>query len=298
MNRLEKKCLLASASLHGLLVVVFLVGSAFFTPKAKQDSLPILSFVPDKLVDQMLFGGGNPNVQPQPLPPPRPLVQPQPQPQPPQVQPQPKPQPKPQPEKPEPQKEPDHKRLGDEPVPVKSKKTDTSKADSRISTNVVKRAKVDPAAVRAEQEAREQAREYAQFQKRLAGVAKSVSGSVSELGSSLSGSTVSVVPFGPGGYAFANYGQWVKSVYDHAWVVSADIADDDSKVRVRITIARDGAILSARIIAPSSNRALNRSVQGVLDDVKTIGKPFPEGAREDQRTFEINFNLKAKRQLG
>jgi TonB family protein len=162
----------------------------------------------------------------------------------------------------------------------------------------VKRAKADSAAARAEQESRDQERRYAQYQRRIAGLAKDFSGSVSELGSKLSGSTVSVEASGPGGYAFANYGQWVKSVYDNAWVVSDDIADDDSKVKVRVTISKDGAVISARIIAPSPHRALNKSVQSVLDDVKTIGKTFPEGAKEDQRTFEINFNLKAKRQLG
>jgi colicin import membrane protein len=302
MSRLEKKCLLGSAAMHGLLVVVFLFGSAFFTPKTRQDTLPVINFLPDKLVDQMLYGGGNPNLQP--LPPPPPAPQPQPQPIP--LPPPPKAEPPPEPAKPKETvrpKEPEPKERGEEPVPTKAKPKETAtKPPPRINTNVVKYAKFDPEARRAEREAREraqaEARAYAQYQRQVANASRAFGSAVSGLGSSLSTSTISVEAFGPGGYAFANYGQWVKSVYDHAWVVTDDLADDDSTVKVRVTIGRDGTVISGRIIVPSRNSALNKSVQGVLEDVRTIGKPFPEGAKEDQRTFMLNFNLKAKRQLG
>ena len=80
--------------------------------------------------------------------------------------------------------------------------------------------------------------------------------------------------------------------------VSDDVEDDGSIVKAKVTIAREGGIISARIISPSSNRALDKSVQRVLDEVKTIGKSFPDGAKEDQRVFTINFSLKGKRHLG
>jgi hypothetical protein len=38
-------------------------------------------------------------------------------------------------------------------------------------------------------------------------------------------------------------------------------------------------------------------VQRTLDRV-TFVAPFPDGAKEKERTFIINFNLKAKRMLG
>jgi len=57
-------------------------------------------------------------------------------------------------------------------------------------------------------------------------------------------------------------------------------------------------VLSARIVTPSGNTALDRSVQRALYAVKTIGHPFPAGAPEKERTFTIEFNLKSKRGLG
>jgi hypothetical protein len=42
---------------------------------------------------------------------------------------------------------------------------------------------------------------------------------------------------------------------------------------------------------------VDASVQRTLDRVKFIA-PFPEGATEKERTYIINFNLKAKRMLG
>jgi hypothetical protein len=39
---------------------------------------------------------------------------------------------------------------------------------------------------------------------------------------------------------------------------------------------------------------VDKSVQRTLDRVTFIA-PFPEGAKDKQRTYTINFNLKAKR---
>ena len=44
---------------------------------------------------------------------------------------------------------------------------------------------------------------------------------------------------------------------------------------------------------------MDKSVQNALDRVKRSGlPPFPQGARDDERTFTIEFNLQAKRQIG
>jgi TonB family protein len=68
-------------------------------------------------------------------------------------------------------------------------------------------------------------------------------------------------------------------------------------VLASVTIARNGKVLSARIIRFSGNAEVNRSVQAALDRVK-YAVPLPEEAKEDQRTIKINFDVNAKKALG
>ena len=82
MNRIQKKCFIASTGFHLLLMVVLLVGPAFLSSNNKADNRPLIDFVPLKTIDEALAGGGNPNASP---------PAPQPQPQPPVSQPQPQP---------------------------------------------------------------------------------------------------------------------------------------------------------------------------------------------------------------
>jgi len=291
MNRLEKKCLLGSAALHGLLVAVFLFGSAFFTPKPRKDSLPVINFIPDVLVDKELFGGGDPKVDPRAQPPPPPPPQQETKPPPPEPQP-----PKPEPPKKEvTPKQPDT-RVADVPEEKrKTKETPPTNSPPKISTKLVVRNPRDLRRERQQQLERERDQALAERQRQWSLLNQKLSNVTRSLGSTLSTSTTIGIP-GDGGLFFANYGQYVKSVYDAAWEVPEDMDDTDSTVKARVTIARDGTIRSAYIVTRSPNPTLNRSVQRALDEVKTIGKPFPEGAREDQRVFEINFNLKARRQ--
>ena len=72
MNRLQKKCFVASAGVHALLLVILLVGPAFLTSKSKLDNSPILDVIPGKLIDAAFSGGGNPNGRPPPPAPPEP----------------------------------------------------------------------------------------------------------------------------------------------------------------------------------------------------------------------------------
>ncbi|HEX4645769.1 MAG TPA: cell envelope integrity protein TolA, partial [Verrucomicrobiae bacterium] len=64
MNRLQKKCFIFSVSLHGLLLGVFLFGSAFFVSEEKPDNTRVLHMISGKLVDDALSSGGNPEAQP------------------------------------------------------------------------------------------------------------------------------------------------------------------------------------------------------------------------------------------
>jgi TonB family protein len=97
--------------------------------------------------------------------------------------------------------------------------------------------------------------------------------------------------------AAANYAQVVKSVYEQAWTPPDDTASDDANIKVRVTIANDGTVISARVVTPSDDASVDTSVRNTLERVQFIA-PFPSGSTETERTYIINFNLKAKRLLG
>jgi len=292
MSRLQKKCFLASAALHTLLIVVLFVGSAFFVSKEKNLAAPPLTFIPNNILDSALSGGGNPHGSPPP-PAPAKVETPQPKietPVPPKVEPA-----KPAPEPPRKIETP-VKKIGTtkarevDPPPVsktadKRPKIDLSKPVTR-KTDTGKQN--DPA------EATNSQREKAAAAR--AALASGIKSSLNSLKNNLS-SPISIEPLGPGGAAFANYGQIVVSIYEAAWIIPNDVSDDNSAVMVSVTIARDGRVITARVTQRSGKTAVDKSVQQTLEKVRFIA-PFPAGATDAERTFEINFNLKAKRLLG
>jgi TonB family protein len=93
-----------------------------------------------------------------------------------------------------------------------------------------------------------------------------------------------------------NYGQFVKSIYENAWIAPDSADNDEASPKVHVVIARDGSVISARITEPSGDKAVDASVQRTLDRVTQI-KPFSASAKEDERSYDINFNLKTKRML-
>ena len=97
--------------------------------------------------------------------------------------------------------------------------------------------------------------------------------------------------------AYANYASVVKSIYEQAWMPPDDAANDDANTKVSVTIASDGTVITARIIGASGDSGVDATIQRTLDRVTFIA-PFPDGAKEKERTYIINFNLKAKRMLG
>ena len=64
----------------------------------------------------------------------------------------------------------------------------------------------------------------------------------------------------------------------------------------RTTLAEIEAKVRERA-RPSGETGVDSSVQRTLDRIPFIA-PFPEGAKEKERTYTINFNLKAKRGIG
>jgi TonB family protein len=307
MNRFQKKCLVASAGLHGFLLLLLVFGSAFFVSKEKPAPQRI-NVVPTRLIEDALAGGGgNPNLtrtddrqkgetlEPVAPAPQQPVA---PQPKPPQPQPPPV---KPEAKRPEPKK-------ADLPTPkptkvvepVKPTPTDkTPQAKPRIDLNELKPlARTDTDKQKAQQEAenREKARQQriadAQRQKLAQQIGKAAE--AMRVGFS-SGTQVQVG--GPGGEAYANYGSLVQAAYDDAWQIIQDLSDEDSVAIVRVTIARDGRVVSARITERARSASMNKSVQRALDAVKKL-PPFPDFIKDSERSFIIEFNLKAKRLVG
>ncbi len=316
MTRLEKKCALASVVLHGLLLVLVAFGVAF---KGKPEPVTFqrINVIPTRLIDAALAGGGgNPNlprtddqekgntttpVPPTPEAPPAPKpperaapVTPTP-PVPPRVEPRPAPTPpRPAPVAPPKPAVAVRPAVPVRPVPMAKAPPTPPKTilDSLVPTV---RGPDKAAQARAEAQAREAVRQEAADRRALANRLGNVTAGLKA--GFESGTKVEVG--GTGGEAYANYAFLVQTIYDAAWLVLPDLAAQDFIVPVEVVIGRDGRIVSQRIITRSGNTSMDRSVQRALDKVKATGlQPFPEGARDSERSFRINFNLKARRQAG
>jgi periplasmic protein TonB len=275
MNRLQKKCVIATAGFHLLLLVILFVGPAFFWAREKPDDSPVLDMIPANLVDAASTGVRS--AQPPP-PAPAPMVAPAPPtPTPPEpkpvVQPTPAPAPTlvdkvekfftPEPPKPTP--------------PVTENQPHTPKVNLQLTTRTVPKNASTPA-------------------KTTPDNSKAIRSALRALRANLSSSTTIDMP-GNSSAAAANYAQVVKSIYEQAWTPPTDTASDDANIKVRVTIASDGTVVSARVIAPSGDSSVDESVRNTLERVQFIA-PFPSGSTETERTYIINFNLKAKRLLG
>ena len=315
MSRLQKKCFIASASLHFLLFALLLFGPAFISSTSKRtDNLPMLDVVPAKLIDDAMSGGGQPAAakptetppeakapaDPVTVPPARKIEPPAPAP----VESKPKPdvemkpiiEQKPTIEKQETKTEPrlpvkqTTKLTKTKPAP--SEKIPPKKNEPTADLKPAVRSTSESLARKAKAEAAAKSREAAEEWK------GQINKSLQALRSDLSPSTT-IEAVGTGGEAYANYSQAIKTIYTEAWLTPDDVADDAATVRVEVTIARDGRIVSSSVLKRSGISSLDKSVQAALDRVERRRlPPFPEGASDTQRTFKINFNLKTKRSLG
>jgi TonB family protein len=123
------------------------------------------------------------------------------------------------------------------------------------------------------------------------GVAQSVNNLLKALSS---GSAIDLNFPSGNGTGDSSYAQIVKETYTRSWKSVGTPSTSPGSTVVKVTIAKNGTVLSAVIMAPSSDQALDRSVQRTLERVRTI-EPFETGAKEEQRTYTINFNLQASR---
>src|SRR5690242_16430523 len=204
MNRLGKKCVIATVGIHLLLLTILIVGPAFFNPQPKLDSTQVLDVIPANLIDAA-FNSGVKGATP---PPPQPIVQPQP-PQPPQqVAPPPKP----------------------APVPTPSI---LDRVKNIFESKPVKPAPPAPETHKVEPNMKPFVRTG---QQNVANPrdAKAIAKAIRNLKSNLKPGT-EINLSGSSSVAYANYASVVKSVYDAAWTLPNTIAKDEN-ITVKVTI--------------------------------------------------------------
>ena len=278
MNRLQKKCFIGSAGCHLLLAVILLVGPAFLSSKSQVENVPPLAFVPSRLVEAALMGGGNPTAKPPPAAPPAPAI---PQAAPPPVAKTREPEPSPDPVKPKPETE-----------SLEVSKPHKPRMPQVSTTPVIRKTSQKPPA----KETPEIDPRVQQFADARRQAAKQIRSAAEDFGESSSPRTLVADPGpGGGGPSYASYGAWVRTVYENAWSAPEDAATDHGVAKVSVTIARDGSVISAQIINRSGDAQLDASVRRALDRITSIGRPFPEGDKENERTYIIPFDLKVKR---
>jgi protein TonB len=276
MNRIQKKCFVASAGFHLLLLVILFIGPAFLSSSEKSDNRPPIDFVAYRTIEEALSGGGSPKARPPaPAPEPQKIETPQPAPPTPRV------------EKVEPPK-----------VETPDRDTfDTKPAKKLPSVNLkpVVRPNNSPSKVKPTTNPASQTDAADERQNRFASAARNAAKNLH--GALSTGTTVEMPGPGGGGVPYANFLDAVKKVYSDAWIVPDGVTDDEATATASVTIARDGTVVNSRMIQSSGNTLADQSVEMVLRRV-TFAAPLPDGAKESQRTVKIKFNVKAKRGLG
>jgi protein TonB len=302
MTRFQKKCLVFSVGLHGLLGLILLV-SAGFGERPEQTQMDVLTMIPPNILDRAGAGGGTPPsqpVQPTQAPNPQPRLQPVPQPQP----------------QPVVRAEPVERAVPvqhlERPLPretVEEEQPVAEESNNPIPTHHAKPHKhheIQPTFTTASQstsarESRDEPSSQSNARaeaRRLKQIENSLDGLASDVRSSASPSTVVEVPgIGGGGEPFAGYREVIFTIYNRAWIRPDDVASRLASADVKIIVARDGTIISAELISRSGEPALDRSVRRALDAVPSL-PPFPASARDEQRTFIIRFNLESKESSG
>ncbi len=265
MNRTQKKCLIASSGLHLLLGLTLIFGPGFLSSSTPKSITPI-DFIPSRIIEGAMAGGGNPNANPPP-------------PAPPDIKP-------PTPvEPPAPPVRTEQPREVPETEPVKRSDpvpdlTSKPKHQIDVNTQLVKRKSSDKTTSKPSSNSQDLER------KRLADqIGRAATGLKNNMAP-----TTSIDLRGPGGggETYAGVEQAILSAYDHVWESPEGMDSSEAVVAVSVTIENDGSISSARITKPSGDARVDRSVQRALDHVSSI--PGWDGKR---RTVEFSFKSRA-----
>lgn len=314
MSRLQKKCLIGSASLHALLFLVLFLGAVFRPEEEVVYASEVMTLVSDQAFASAPSAqpaeATPPVQQPQrePTPEPEPVRQPEPEPEPepePVRQPEPEPVRRPDPEPVQPRRvEPAPQPVVREtPTPTPAPRTEperpawtpTAPKINLDQLQVRRDTSTAPSQAQAARAAAEAARREKERQQRLE---SAINNSVSSINSRSSDLQISAPTAGTLGVSYAGFEAALQRVYLRAWSPASGIADDDETADVKVRVARDGRILSAVISKGSGNSRLDASVRTAIDRVKSVGQPFPQNAREDSREYILKFNLKAKNLAG
>jgi TonB family protein len=296
MTRLQKKCMIFSVGLHGLLAVILLASAGFGSSPPQMD-LQVLTLIPANIVDRAGTGGGTPVLTPAP----QLQRQPQPEPAPQRVQteqvervqvptpPQRKETTRPLPE-PDDSKEVTLESKPKTPKPSTHHEVQVSYAPANAAASRKKPEKISSAETSSSSSsARAEARRLKEIENSLAELASGVR-------SSGSPNTIVDVEGIGGGEAFAGYRDVVKAYYYRAWVAPDNIANRLATADAKVTIARDGSVISAELARPSGDSALDKSVERVLREVTKL-RPFPASARDTQRTFSLRFSPEEAKEI-
>jgi TonB family protein len=289
MSRLHKKCIFASAGLHTLLISILLFGAAFFVKEKKTPEVQPITFVPSKLIDELLSNPGGAAPEPVNQPPPAPIPEPQPEP-PPTAAPPPEPVavPPPRPVAPLPAPKPAEKA----PLPVVKKEQPKPEPPKKVERPKPQIRPTFSSSTQSNAAAETQRREREKVEADRLDKLKELQ---QNLRKGLSPKLDWQSP-GAGGEAYANYGQEIMRLYEQAWRPPAEVASDSAIVTVQVRVARNGKVLADPITSRSGHGAVDRSVQDALDRVRAAGlPPFPAGAKDSERSFVIKFNLQSKR---
>jgi TonB family protein len=277
MNRLQKKCAIATAGFHLLLLTILIVGPAFFNPQPKPDNTQVLDFISPNVIDALSSSGRKDATPPPPapavtLPPPVPI------PPTPAMQTPPPPAPKPveTPTLPERLKNlftPEPK-----PEPVKpAPKTEPKPHQIQVNTQLVARTtpKNSPATSKPDN-------------------TRAIASAIKNLQNNLKPGVVVDVP-GESDVASSSYKDTLATIYYNAWVTPEGVANDEADAIVKIIVASDGTVVSSRIITPSGDAKVDDSVRRALNRVSSV-RPLPDKSKSEQE-FTIDFNLKTKQML-
>lgn len=281
MNRLQKKCVIGTVGIHLLLLLILIVGPAFYNRDPKLDNSQILDVIPANLVDADVNSGVQNAQPPAPTPVviPKPVQPLQPIPLPPKiVTPPPTPTPAPTPSlldrvekyfKPTPTPT-----VTPNLTPTKPQQNNnTINADTRLVKRTTPKNQTHPDNSRV------------------------INSTIKNLSHQLSSSTKVDMP-GTASASYASYASAIKTVYDRALLphVPSEVANKSEKTEVKIVIGSDGTVISSEIISPSGDPAWDNSVQRTLDSVSFVA-PFPDGATEKERTYTLGFSPEVEQSL-
>ena len=329
MSRLQSKCVLGSACLHGLLCLVLVVGPALMTRKV-EDSPSVITLINANLTDAASGGGNAGPVAPPPVDPPvtTPVTPPEKPVQPPadppkqveEVKPVDPPAPKPVEKA---KVEEIHKAADGDmkltPLPKKKVEPTTTPVQDSLKRPLVPAKKVEPKVVKTAPKvdltktvkrdtkaiedamAKADAEREGQIRKKRA---DAIGKGASNIKSKTSAPTTVEATGGgdgSGGQASINYRNYVaetyKNEYDDALAKTTGIASGDFAVRVSVTISNSGKVTGSQVITKSGNPALDKLVQRVLDGVRQI-RGFPADAQDSERTFILRFELRPESRQG